>query len=184
MWSWLDSNVSSGVLRGHGAIWFWFVDERLNKLLHLLGQNWREMGRATGCPAPLPAMIWSQIWEHHGLVVVCLELFWELVTLRATVVALLVALVHSRVHGCGFQGAGCTRDIVGMVPVCFGVGSCWLAKSHSEVWKMPGNGLGRSNSTLFLRSPSQCSKRLCYPSRICGGSSLPWLASSMPVRRV
>ena len=29
--------------------------------------------------------------------------------LKATVVALLVALVHSRVHGCGFQGAGYTE---------------------------------------------------------------------------
>ena len=57
MWSWLDPNLSSGVLRGRGAIQFWFVGERLNKLLHLLGWSWREMGRATGCPALLPAMI-------------------------------------------------------------------------------------------------------------------------------
>ena len=54
-------------------------------------------------------------------------------TLRATVGALLVAHVHSRVHGCGFLGAGCTRNIGGMVPVCVGVGSCWLATSCSEV---------------------------------------------------
>ena len=54
-------------------------------------------------------------------------------TIRATVVALLVGLVHSRVHGCGFLGPGCTGNKGGMVPVCVGVGSCWLATSCSEV---------------------------------------------------
>ena len=34
-------------------------------------------------------------------------------TLRATVGALLVELVCSKVHGCGFLGAGCTRNIGG-----------------------------------------------------------------------
>ena len=57
MWSWQDPNVSSGVHIGHGANRLRFVGERLNRLLHLLGQNWREMGRATGCPALLPARI-------------------------------------------------------------------------------------------------------------------------------
>ena len=57
MWSWQDPNVSSGVLVGCEANQFWFVGERLNRLLHLLGQSWREMGRATGCPAFLPAMM-------------------------------------------------------------------------------------------------------------------------------
>ena len=54
-------------------------------------------------------------------------------TLRATVVALLVELVHSIAHGCGFLGAGCTVNIGGMVPVSVGVGSCWLVTSRSEV---------------------------------------------------
>ena len=176
--------MSSGVYVGCEANQFWFVGDRLNKLLHLLGWSGRETGRATGCPALLPTMIWFQIQEHHGLLVVCSELFWELTTLWVTVGALLVALVHSSVHGCGFQGAGYTGDKRGRVPVCIGVGSYWLATSCSEVWKMPGDSLGRSSSTLFLRSPSQCSKRLCYPSQICVGSSLSWLASSMPRRRV
>ena len=57
MWSWQGPNMSSGVLGGRGANQLGFVGERLNRLLHLLGQNWREMRRATGCPAPLPAMI-------------------------------------------------------------------------------------------------------------------------------
>ena len=92
--------------------------------------------------------------------------------LKATIVALLVGLVHSRVHGCGFQVACYTGNKGGMVPVCVGVGSYWLATSLSEVLKMSGDSLGRGDSTLFLRSPSQCSKRLCYPSQICVGSSL------------
>ena len=133
MWSWLDPIVSSGVPVGREANWFWFVGERLSKLLHWLGQNWREMGRATGCPGLLLAMIWSQIWEHHGLVVECSELFWELMTLEATVGALLVALVHSIAHCCGFLGAGYTGNIGRMVPVCIDVGSCWLATSRSGV---------------------------------------------------
>ena len=57
MWSWLDPNVSSGAHVGRGDNRLRFVDERLNKLLHHLGRNWRDMGRATGCPAPLLAMI-------------------------------------------------------------------------------------------------------------------------------
>ena len=54
-------------------------------------------------------------------------------TLRATVGALLVELVHSIAHGCGFLGAGYTGNIEGMVPVCVGVGSCWLATGRSGV---------------------------------------------------
>ena len=49
--------MSSGVLVGREANKFWFVGERLNRLLHLLGCDWREVGRATGCPTPLLAMI-------------------------------------------------------------------------------------------------------------------------------
>ena len=54
-------------------------------------------------------------------------------TPRATVGVLLVALVHSRVHGCGFLGPGCTGNRGGMVPVCVGTESCWLATGCSEV---------------------------------------------------
>ena len=54
-------------------------------------------------------------------------------TLRATVKASLVELVHSIAHGCGFLGAGYTGNIEGMVPVCIGVGSCWLATGCSGV---------------------------------------------------
>ena len=46
MWSCQEPNVSSGVHVGCEANRFWFVGERLNKLLCLLGWNWREMGRA------------------------------------------------------------------------------------------------------------------------------------------
>ena len=54
-------------------------------------------------------------------------------TLRATIVALLVELVHFRVHGCGTQGAGLYRGHKGMVLVCVGVGSCRLATGRSGV---------------------------------------------------
>ena len=53
-------------------------------------------------------------------------------TLRATVGAFLVELVCSIAHGCGFLGAGYTRNIGEMVPVCVGVGSCWLATRSEE----------------------------------------------------
>ena len=93
------------------------------------------MGRATGCPALIPARISSQIWEHHGLVLVFLELVWELMTLRATVGTVLVALVCSRVYSCGFQVRIYNENREEIVPVYIGVGSCWLATSRSEVWQ-------------------------------------------------
>ena len=64
-------------------------------------------------------------------------------TLRATVEALLVAFFHSRVHGCGFLGAGCTGNIGGMVPVCVGVGT-WGGKKLLKYIK--------ANLKLHLRS--------------------------------
>ena len=173
MWSWQDPNASSGVSIRHGANQEWFVSKMQDRLLHLLGQSWRGVGRAIGCLALLPARIGSQTQGHHGLELMCLELFSELMTLRATVGPLLVGLVCSRVHGCGFLGAGCTRNIGGMVPVCVGVESCWLATCSSEVCKISGKGLGRDIGTLFLRSLSLCWRRRHDPNQIYGESSLP-----------
>ena len=98
--------------------------ERLGKLLCQWGQNWRRLGRSIGYPALLPAMIGSQTQGHHGLVLVCLELFQELKKLRATVGALLVGLGCSRVHGCWYLCADYNRNRGEMAPVCIGAEAC------------------------------------------------------------
>ena len=109
----------------------------------------------------------------------CLELFWELMTLRATVGALLVGLVHSRVRGCGFLGEGCARNIGEMVQVCIDPESCWLATSHSDIWKMPGNSLGEATVLFFWGAPVNVGKGYVIPAKfvvevVCHDLPLPY----------